>query len=82
MRTRVHSHPGPEAFYVIDGEQCMETPTQRRKLQAGESFIVLPGPHLQAAPKGRRNLVLVLHGPDEPWMSMESQWTPSQFCAS
>ncbi len=29
MRTRVHSHPGPEAFYVVEGEQCMERPPTR-----------------------------------------------------
>ena len=66
MRTRVHSHPGPEAFYVLEGEQCMETPAQKRKLRAGESFIVPPGPHVQAAAHGRRNIALVLSGSGEP----------------
>ncbi len=58
MRTRVHSHPGPEAFYVVEGQQCMETPSERRKLNAGESFVVQPGPHVQTAPGGRKNIAL------------------------
>ena len=24
--TPVHTHPGPEVIYIVDGEQCMETP--------------------------------------------------------
>lgn len=82
MRTRVHSHAGPEAFYVVEGEQCMETPADRRKLKAGETYVVAPGPHLQAAAKGRKNLVLVLTPKGAPLMAMEAGWTPSQFCAS
>jgi quercetin dioxygenase-like cupin family protein len=81
MRTRVHSHSGPEAFYVLEGEQCMETPGERRKLGPGETFIVPPGPHVQAAPNGRKNILLVLHPRDEPWMKLEPYWKPSQFCA-
>lgn len=82
MRTRVHSHAGPEAFYVIDGAQCVETPAEKRKLQAGDTLIVPPGPHVQAAAAGRRNLTLVLSPAGAPWMKLESAWTPSQFCAS
>jgi quercetin dioxygenase-like cupin family protein len=81
MRTRIHSHPGPEAFYVLEGEQCMETPEERRKLGPGETFVVPPGPHVQAAPKGRKNILLVLYPREAPWMTMEPRWTPSQFCA-
>lgn len=81
MRTRVHAHPGLEAFYVLDGEQCMETPQTRGKLRAGETFIVPVGPHVQAAAKGRRNIALVLHAPDAAWMTMAPGWSPSQYCA-
>ena len=81
MRTRVHSHAGPEAFYVVDGEQCVETPSQRRKLRAGDTFVVPPGPHVQAAAKGRKNITLVLYPSDAPWMTLEPDWSPSQYCA-
>lgn len=80
MRTRVHSHPGPEAFYVVEGEQCMETPTEKQKLAAGTSYIVRAGPHLQAAPRGRRNLVLILAPSGKPFVIPGGDWTPTGFC--
>ena len=46
MRTRVHAHPGPEAFYVVDCVQCMETPVEKRLLPAGSAYVVEDGPHL------------------------------------
>ena len=79
MRTRVHAHPGPEAFYVVDGVQCVETPADRRKIAAGASYIV-SGPHIQAAPTGRRNLVIILVPAGAPWMALDAGWTPSDFC--
>ena len=80
MKTGVHSHSGPEAFYVVDGEQCMETPTTREKLPAGRSYIVEAGPHLQAAPKGRTNLVAIVQPKGAPWLKIEHGWTPTGFC--
>lgn len=80
MRTRVHAHPGPEAFYVVSGEQCMETPTDRHVIPAGGTYIVPSGPHLQAAPKGRRNLVLILAPTGQPFVQPRRDWQPSGFC--
>lgn len=80
MRTRVHSHSGPEGFYVIDGEQCTQSPTDRRVIKAGESYIVPGGAHLQAAPKGRRSLVLILAPAGEPWMRLNDDWKGTDFC--
>lgn len=81
MRTRVHSHPGPEAFYVVDGEQCMESPTDQRVIGAGGTYIVASGPHLQAAPKGRRNLVLILAPEGVAPVVPGGDWTPTAYCA-
>jgi mannose-6-phosphate isomerase-like protein (cupin superfamily) len=81
MRTRVHSHSGPEAFYVIEGQQCVETPSEQRIIAPGQSYIVEEGAHLQAAPEGRRSLVLILARPNEPWMQLEA-WQPSGYCDS
>lgn len=83
MRTRVHSHPGPEAFYVVEGEQCMETPSDEAVIAAGESYVIPGGPHLQAAPRGRRNLVLILAPTGAPFVVPGGDgWSPSGFCAS
>lgn len=80
MRTRIHAHPGPEAFYVVDGEQCMETPTEKQLLRRGETYVVKSGAHLQAAPKGRRNLVLILAPKAMPTITLRSDWKPTGFC--
>lgn len=82
MQTRVHSHPGPEAFYVVEGEQCMETPSDTARIPAGGTYIVAGGPHLQAAPHGRRNLVLILSPTDAPFVVPGGDgWSPTGFCA-
>ncbi|PSJ43127.1 cupin domain-containing protein [Allosphingosinicella deserti] len=80
MRTRAHAYSGPKAFYVIDGEQCTETPTERHTIRAGESYIVPGGAHLQAAPKGRKSVVLILAPEREPWMRLTSAWAGTDYC--
>jgi quercetin dioxygenase-like cupin family protein len=80
MRTRVHSHPGPEAFYVVEGEQCMDTPADRRVIPAGGTYVVAEGPHLQAAPHGRRNLVLILAPKGQPFVIPGGAWAPTKYC--
>ena len=80
MQTRVHSHPGPEAFYVVEGEQCMETPTDKRRITAGGTYVVERGPHIQAAPTGRRNLVLILSPKGQPAVIPGGDWRPTGFC--
>jgi quercetin dioxygenase-like cupin family protein len=80
MRTRVHSHSGPEAFYVIEGEQCTATPAEQRTIVAGQSYIVAGGAHLQAAPKGRRSVVLILASPGQPWMRLSDDWEGTNYC--
>jgi quercetin dioxygenase-like cupin family protein len=64
MQSIVHRHPGPEAWYVLAGEQCLETPEGRMVVRAGESGIVPGGPPMRLTGTGtvqRRSLVLILH---------------------
>lgn len=82
MKTRVHAHPGAEIFYVVEGEQCVETPHARARIQPGETFIVPSGPHLQAAPHGRRNLVMVVVPEGKLWMQLRDDWKPDGYCDS
>lgn len=81
MITRAHSHPGPEVFYVVEGEQCVETPQGQQRIRAGEHYLLKGGPHLQAAPQGRRSLVLLLIPGTAPWMQLEPDWKPTGLCA-
>lgn len=80
MITRTHSHPGPEVFYVVEGEQCVETPQGGQLIGPSEHYVLDAGPHLQAAPRGRRSLVLLLTPGNAPWMQLEPDWTPTGFC--
>jgi quercetin dioxygenase-like cupin family protein len=67
--TPVHTHSGPEVFYIVDGEQCLETQEVGHRLSAGQSHI-LPagvihrGRVTQAG--GRRALALILHDAARP----------------
>jgi len=37
--TKVHSHPGSEAFYVLAGEQCIRSPEGVVRTQAGKTVV-------------------------------------------
>jgi quercetin dioxygenase-like cupin family protein len=41
--TPAHTHPGPEVVYVVEGEQCTETPEGGQRLGAGQYYIVPDG---------------------------------------
>lgn len=62
--TPVHTHSGPELFYIVDGEQCLDTPEKGYKLIAGQGFII-PGGGVHRGrvmgDKPRRSLALILY---------------------
>lgn len=62
--TPVHTHSGPELFYIVDGEQCLDTPEKGYKLSAGQVFII-PGGGVHRGrvigDKPRRSLALILY---------------------
>ena len=39
MTARVHLHSGVEAFYVVDGEQCLGTKDAAFKMKKGETLL-------------------------------------------
>jgi quercetin dioxygenase-like cupin family protein len=81
--TRVHTHPGPEAWYVLDGEQCLETPEGTIKARAGEGAMVRPTIPMRLTNNGsstRRALFIVIHNANQPWMSFTDEWKPTGAC--
>ena len=83
MRSRVHTHPGPEAWVVLEGEQCLETPEGKIRVQAGESMMVRGGlpMALYGTGKGiRRALVLILHPTGQPMGTTYDGWQPTESC--
>jgi quercetin dioxygenase-like cupin family protein len=83
MRTRKHTHSGPEAWYLISGVQCLETPDGITVARAGEGAVVPEGPPMVLSSVGteiRRSVLLVLHDSSRPWASFEHDWEPKGLC--
>ncbi|MEP7001954.1 MAG: hypothetical protein ABI969_15815 [bacterium] len=78
-----HRHSGAEAWYILTGAQCLETPAGPMVLRAGESGMVPQGPPMSISvvgPDTRRAVLLVLHPTAEPWVSSAADWTPKGTC--
>ena len=83
MRSAVHQHTGPEAWYVLAGEQCLETPGKATFVRAGESGIVPEGPPMILWGTGkseRRALVLILHDSTKRPTIFGSEWKSEGRC--
>jgi quercetin dioxygenase-like cupin family protein len=83
MRSRIHTHPGPEAWVVLEGEQCLETPEGMFRGAAGDSMMVRGGIPMALFGTGtgtRRALVAILHPAAEPPGKPYDQWQPTGSC--
>jgi quercetin dioxygenase-like cupin family protein len=84
MKSRVHRHPGPEAWYVVAGEQCAEIPGQKIVLHEGEGGFVPEGPPMVLWGTGalkRQGLALILHDTSRPMTMPAPDWRPPGLCA-
>ena len=80
---RGHRHSGPEAWYVVSGAQCLETPDEVIVARAGEAAMVPEGPAMAISglgPETRRAVLLVLHPAAAPWTSPAPDWQPKGLC--
>jgi quercetin dioxygenase-like cupin family protein len=79
-----HVHSGPEAWYTLTGETCLETPDGVQIGRAGGQYVIVPGGppmHLTATGKEQRQaLVLILHDSTKPATTLVSDWTPKGLC--
>ena len=84
MTAPAHRHSGPEAWYTLTGETCLETPDGAMVGRAGGSQVIVPGGppmHLTATgTETRRALVLILHDSSQPATTPASDWTPKGLC--
>ena len=65
----IHTHSGPEAWWVLEGEQCLQTTRKTIRARAGHGAIVAEGDTMRMVGAGtgpRRALVLILHDADKP----------------
>ena len=80
--SRVHTHPGPEGWYVLTGEQCLETPAGANKARAGATMTVPPNIPMELNVTGttlRRAFALVIHDSTQP-RGIPSDWKPAGAC--
>jgi quercetin dioxygenase-like cupin family protein len=80
--SRVHTHPGPEAWYVLAGEQCLETPAGASRARAGETLAVPPNIPMELNVTGttlRRAFALVIHDSAQQ-RGIPSDWKPPGAC--
>ena len=84
MTSATHVHSGPEAWYTLTGETCLETPDGVQIGRAGGQYVIVPGGppmHLTATGKEQRQaLVLILHDSTKPPTTVVSDWTPKGLC--
>jgi len=67
--SRVHHHSGVEAFYTVEGEQCLETTTGTHRIPKGGSFAVPAGVTMRMAGPGtktRRGFAVLVYDASQP----------------
>lgn len=84
MKSIVHRHSGPEAWYTLAGETCLETPDGTRVGRAGGEHVIIPeGSPMELTATGtslRRSLVLILHDSAQAPSYLETTWKPKGVC--
>jgi quercetin dioxygenase-like cupin family protein len=81
--SRVHTHSGPEGWYVLAGEQCLETPAGANRARAGGTMTVPPNIPMELKVTGtalRRAFALVIHDSTQE-RGTPSAWKPSGACS-
>jgi quercetin dioxygenase-like cupin family protein len=84
MDSLVHTHSGPEAWYTLAGETCLETPNGVMMGRAGGPPVIIPaGPPMYLVATGRitrRAMALILHDSSQPATTVTHDWTPKGLC--
>jgi mannose-6-phosphate isomerase-like protein (cupin superfamily) len=78
-----HKHSGPEAFYVMEGEQCVETPAEVLRARPGEAMVIPADTPMSLRTLGtspRRVLILIVWDGDKPSTEPVRDWAPSGRC--
>jgi len=81
----LHVHSGPEAFYAVSGDTCLETPDGVRigrgrgnslTIEAGSPMLLMA---IGTAP--RQGFALILHDSGQPATTLTHSWHPQGLCA-
>ena len=80
----LHVHSGPEAFYAVTGDTCLETPNGVQIGRgAGNSLIIKAGPPMLLMAIGkipRQGFALILHDATQPPTTLTQSWHPKALC--
>lgn len=86
MTAPLHVHSGPEAFYAVSGDTCLETPDGVQTGRGpGNSLMIKAGPPMLLMAIGavpRRGFALILHDASLPPTTLTMVWHPSGRCAA
>ena len=80
--SRVHTHSGPEAWYVLTGIQCLETPDSSRSAGPGATMTAAANRPMELRVAGTdvaRSLTLVIHDSTQEF-GTASDWKPTGAC--
>jgi hypothetical protein len=80
----VHTHPGPEIFYLLTGEQCLETPNGVTRARAGEGMVAAANTPMQLNIMGsskRDAFFVIVHDAAKPRVA-PSDWQPRGACTN
>lgn len=84
MTAPLHVHSGPEAFYAVSGDTCLETPDGIKLGRGpGNSLLIEAGPPMLLMAIGkepRRGFALILHSADQPPTPLIHDWHPPGLC--
>jgi quercetin dioxygenase-like cupin family protein len=82
LAPQVHTHPGPQIFYLLTGEQCLETPNGTLRARAGEGMVAPANTPMQLNITGsskRDAFFVVVHDSAKPRVA-PSNWVPKGMC--
>lgn len=81
----LHVHSGPEAFFAVSGDTCLETPGGVRTLRgSGQGLVIEAGPPMLLMAIGsvpREGFALILHDAGKPPTTLTQTWRPAGLCA-
>lgn len=81
----LHVHSGPEAFFAVTGDTCLETPDGVQIGRGpGNSMMIKAGPPMLLMAIGkvpRQGFALILHDASQPPTTLTQMWHPAGLCA-
>ena len=84
MTAPLHVHSGPEAFYAVSGDTCLETPEGMQLARGfGNSMLIKGGPPMLLMAVGRdarRGFALILHDAQQAPTTLTHDWHPQGLC--